>query len=130
MRFVTQGFNKFAVKAYLCFFQCLTKFPFMILYNVTVNIDEEVRDEWLAWMKEVHIPDLLNTGLFTSCKLARIMAEEAGGNAYSIQYFAPSILEYERYVKEYAPKFQAEHNEKFNGKFAAFRTLLHVIHEA
>ncbi|MEO8448027.1 MAG: DUF4286 family protein, partial [bacterium] len=28
----------------------------MILYNVTVNVDDSVHDEWLEWMKTIHIP--------------------------------------------------------------------------
>lgn len=102
----------------------------MILYNVTVNIDEDVRDEWLTWMKEVHIPDLLATGMFVSCKLARILAEEAGGNAYSVQYFAPNMEKVEQYMREFAPQLQAEHDKKFNGKYVAFRTLLDIVHQA
>jgi hypothetical protein len=43
----------------------------MILYNVTVSIDESVEKEWLQWMKEVHIPDVMNTGLFVSSKICR-----------------------------------------------------------
>ena len=101
----------------------------MILYNVTVNIDEDVRDEWLTWMKEVHIPDLLATGMFVSCKLARILAEEVGGNAYSVQYFAPSMEKVEQYMREFAPRLQAEHDKKFNGKYVAFRTLLDIVHQ-
>ena len=34
----------------------------MYIYNVTTNIDESVHDEWLHWMKEIHIPDVLATG--------------------------------------------------------------------
>lgn len=102
----------------------------MILYNVTVNIDSDVRDEWLKWMKEVHIPDLLATGMFVECKLARILAEEEGGMTYSVQYFARSMDDYDRYNREYAPKLQAEHDKIFSGKYVSFRTLLHVVHQA
>ena len=33
----------------------------MIIYNVTINIDASIHDEWLAWIKE-HIPQVLATG--------------------------------------------------------------------
>lgn len=100
----------------------------MILYNVTVSIDPDVHDEWLRWMKEVHIPDVMATGLFIENKIARILAEEEGGKAYSIQYLLHSMDDYETYQKEHAPKLQAEHSQRYDGKFGAFRTLLHVIH--
>ena len=46
----------------------------MILYNITVSIDYNVHQEWLIWMKEVHIPDVMSTGLFLKSKIAKIHA--------------------------------------------------------
>ncbi len=100
----------------------------MILYNVTVNIDATIQKEWLAWMTEVHIPEVMATGCFTENKVCRILAEEQGGMAYSIQYFAPDMSTYIKYQTEFAPALQEEHAKKYNGKFGAFRTLLEVIH--
>ena len=100
----------------------------MILYNVTVNIDETVAEEWLVWMKEVHIPEVLKTGLFIENKICRIHAEEDGGMAYSIQYLLHSWEDYEKYQAEFAPALQEDHTKRYEGKFAAFRTLLEVVH--
>ena len=36
----------------------------MIVYNVTVNIDKNIVDDWLTWMKEIHIPEVMKTGFF------------------------------------------------------------------
>ena len=102
----------------------------MILYNVTINIDESIHEEWLTWMKEVHIPDVLATGCFTENKICRILAEEEGGKAYSIQYLAPDMETYINYQTEFAPALQQEHTKKYAGKFGAFRTLLEVVHTA
>ena len=101
----------------------------MILYNVTVNIDHDVHDEWLAWMKEVHIPDVMNTGLFIESRICRIHAEEQGGKSYSFQYLAKSLDDYERYQNEFAPKLQQEHTKRYEGKFVAFRTILEVVQQ-
>lgn len=102
----------------------------MILYNVTINIDNEVKDEWLHWMKEIHIPEVLATGLFFENKICKIHAEEEGGSSYSIQYLAKSKEDYDLYQKKYAPALQQKHTERYNGKFGAFRTVLEVIHVA
>ena len=100
----------------------------MILYNVTINIDEAVHDEWLHWMKTVHIPDVMATGLFLENKICRIHAEEQGGLSYSIQYLLRSMDDYERYQSEHAPSLQQDHTQRYAGKFAAFRTILEVVH--
>ena len=99
----------------------------MILYNVTINVDREVHDEWLEWMKGVHIPDVMNTGLFVDSKIFRIHADEEEGNTYSIQYFCKSMEDYEKYQNEHAPRLQEEHNNKYKDKFAAFRTILEEV---
>ena len=100
----------------------------MILYNVTISIDTNVEEQWLQWMKEVHIPDVMNTGLFIDNKICRIHAEEEGGKSYSIQYLAKSWNEYNQYKDTFSQKLQQEHTLKFSGKFAAFRTILEVVH--
>ena len=102
----------------------------MILYNVTVNIDKEVSKEWLNWMQEIHIPDVLATGLFLENKVARIHAEEDGGISYSIQYLLKSWEDYNTYQEKFAAKLQQEHQDKYAQKCVAFRTVLEIIHIA
>ncbi len=101
----------------------------MILYNVTVNIDEDAHEAWLKWMVETHIPDVMKTGFFLESKLARILAEEAGGLAYSVQYFAKNREDYDTYMRDHAPALRADHEKHFGQKIASFRTLLHIIHQ-
>ncbi|MGV6862487.1 MAG: DUF4286 family protein [Putridiphycobacter sp.] len=97
-----------------------------VIYNVTVNIDHDVKDDWLKWMKEEHIPDVLDTGLFLEAKLSLIMAESDGGVSFSIQYMCENMADYEKYQNEHAPKLQLEHQKRWANKSAAFRTLLNV----
>lgn len=36
-----------------------------IIYNVTTQADHSIAGQWLQWMKEEHIPDIIATGCFT-----------------------------------------------------------------
>jgi predicted dinucleotide-binding enzyme len=100
----------------------------MILYNVTVSIDDSVHDEWVEWMKEVHIPDVMNTGKFIEYKFNKVLSgDEEGGQTYAIQYLAPDEKAFHEYEAHHAPTLQEEHRRKFEGKFQAFRTLMRVI---
>lgn len=101
----------------------------MVIYNVTVIIEEDVEQEWLQWMKEKHIPDVMNTGYFLENKICRILAEADGGISYAVQYSCTSMADLDEYQEKHAPALQKEHTEKYNGKFAAFRTLLEVVHQ-
>lgn len=99
----------------------------MILYNVTVKILNEVKDDWLNWMKVVHIPDVMNTGLFVENKICRIIEDEPDGTTYAIQYFCKDMDAFMKYQNEYAKELQKEHTQRYDGKYVAFRTLMEVI---
>lgn len=98
-----------------------------IIYNVTVVIDDSVREEWIDWMRNKHIPDVLATGYFLSHTFSKILAESEGGTSYSIMYKCASMKDLEEYSAKCAPGLQKEHTEKYSGKFAAFRTLLEEV---
>jgi len=100
-----------------------------VLYNVTVNIDHEAHDDWVDWMQKHHIPDVMATGCFLESKMSRVLAQDMGGITYSIQYLAPDMASYHKYVHQLAPALQQEHTERYEGRFTAFRTILEVIHE-
>ena len=100
----------------------------MIIYNVTINVEESISQEWLCWIQKTHIPEVMNTGMFISAKMTRVMLEEQmGGITYSIQYLCESKSILDEYQVQFAPKLQQKHTQKFQGKFVAFRTLLEVI---
>ena len=102
----------------------------MIIYNVTSNIDESIHNEWLTWMKQEHIPQVLATGKFQKATLVRVLVEEdMGGVTYSVQYKTPSREALETYYKEDAPKLRTEILKKFADKVLAFRTELEIIDE-
>lgn len=100
----------------------------MILYSVTVSIDSNIAEEWIRWMKETHVPEVMNTGCFIESKICRLIdGEEDGGLTYSFQYLAPNQTAFDVYQKEHAPTLQKDHSDRYAGKFAAFRTLLEVL---
>ena len=102
----------------------------MILYNVTSNIDSSIQDQWLRWMQEKHIPEILATGKFTSARLVRVLVEEEmGGMTYAVQYTTDSKETLHRYYEEDAPKFRAEGLSLFGDKALAFRTELEFVSE-
>lgn len=101
----------------------------MYIYNVTVNIDESIHDEWLKWIKE-HIPQVLGTGKFEKATLTRVLVkEEMGGITYSIQYRSYSREALDAYYRNDAERLRAEGQKRFADKMLAFRTELQIIDE-
>ena len=101
----------------------------MILYNVTVSIDVSIEEEWLDWMRKKHIPDVMATGCFVESRISRVHGEEQGGYTYAIGYICPSQDTFDQYEKVHAPLLQADHSNRYEGRFAAFRTMLTVLEE-
>ncbi|TBV25150.1 DUF4286 domain-containing protein [Meridianimaribacter sp. CL38] len=101
----------------------------MIIYNVTVNIDKSIHEEWLNWIKN-HIALVLATGHFTEAKLTKVLIEEEmGGTTYSIQYRAKSRTDLEDYYNNHADALRQDGLKRFADKMLAFRTELEVIDE-
>lgn len=102
----------------------------MYIYNVTINIDESVHEQWLHWMQTKHIQEILDTKCFTSARLVKVLVEEEmGGVTYSVQYFAPSKEHLTTYYEKYAPAFREEGLKLFADKMLAFRTELEIVSE-
>lgn len=99
----------------------------MIIYNVTVKIDHDTHDEWLDWMKNKHIPDVMNTGCFMESKILRVLVDEEDGKTYSFQYTCENEAKLNEYTSKFAPTLQREHALRYDNKFVAFRTLLEVV---
>ncbi len=99
----------------------------MFIYNVTVNIADEIHYKWLGWMQEVHIPDVMKTGCFIDSQILKVLYVEDEGHTYSIQYKFLEMGDIEKYQKEFAPGLQAAHKAMFGEKYAAFRTILQII---
>jgi hypothetical protein len=97
----------------------------MIIYNVTVNINQEVHQDWLQWMKETHIPQVMSTGCFVDSRMMRLSdPQPEEGVTYAIQYRAENMEKYSEYSENYAPALQEDHSKRYQNQFVAFRTIL------
>ncbi|MEQ8415131.1 MAG: DUF4286 family protein [Imperialibacter sp.] len=100
----------------------------MVLYNVTVNIESVVEDEWLHWIKSIHIPKVMATGKFVESKIFKLLHDEGDGSAtYSVQFFAASVKQVNEYLETYAPALVQAHMERYKNKHVAFRTLMEEV---
>jgi hypothetical protein len=101
----------------------------MYIYNVTINIDESIHDEWIIWI-ETHINKVLETGRFLSAKLTEVLVEEdMGGTTYAVQYTAKTRQDLDDYYKFDADKLRQDGLKKFGDKVLVFRTELRLVNE-
>ncbi|MEO1653270.1 MAG: DUF4286 family protein, partial [Bacteroidota bacterium] len=62
----------------------------MVLYNVTLNVEDSIRDEFVPWMKHTHIPAVMATGLFLDYKFLKLISnhgDSVGTSTFAVQYY-------------------------------------------
>ncbi len=100
----------------------------MIVYNVTVKVAAHIAEEWLRWQLQEQGPKLLNTGCFTDFRIHRLLEiDEEEGPTYTIQYYANTITDYQRYLHNFAETHQREAYDKWGNLFIAFRTIMESV---
>ena len=101
----------------------------MIIYRVTVEVNNDIEIDWLKWMKKIHIPDVIKTGYFFDWKIEKqILPDNSPGETtYIINYYANTISDYQKYSEREAARLQEEHSKRYSGKFQASRIILKTL---
>ncbi len=100
----------------------------MLLYNVTVGIDQDSEEEWLDYMRSTHIRAVMATGMFVSHRMYKVLHDSEDGTiSYSIQYFARDIQDIQQYLEKFAPPLIEEHRKMFQNRHVTFMTLLEEL---
>jgi hypothetical protein len=100
----------------------------MLIYNVTIQVEKEIAAQWLHWLKHEHIPDLMNTGCFSSYQVVKLLdVDESEALTYAVQYYANNRELLDKYLDEHAAELRKKGSEKWGDRFVAFRTIMEVI---
>lgn len=99
-----------------------------LIYNVTIKVDHSIADEWIQWLQQEHIPEVLATGCFSGARTMRLLeVDETEGLTYAVQYEAASAEEYNLYISEFATALRNKSFQKWGDKFIAFRSVLQIV---
>ncbi|MFN4285527.1 MAG: DUF4286 family protein [Lacibacter sp.] len=100
----------------------------MFIYNVTIKVTWAIHEEWLQWMQQTHMPEVVATGCFTHSQLLRLVeVDETDGPTYAAQYFAESKGLYNTYISRHAEELRTKAYEKWGDQFIAFRSVMQVV---
>ncbi len=100
----------------------------MFIYNVTIKVHAAIAEEWLQWLQQIHIPEVLATGCFENATVLRLMETgDTEGPTYAVQYLAPSKSAYNQYIEKYSPDMRQRSFDRWGNQFIAFRTLMQVV---
>ena len=100
----------------------------MIIYNVTIQVETSIAQEWLIWLQNEHVPEILGTGCFIYARILKLLeTDEEGGLTYTIQYTAESKAAYNQYISKYAPLLRQKSFDQWGDRFIAFRSVMQVV---
>lgn len=100
----------------------------MLIYNVTVQVERSIADDWLSWLQQEHIPEVLQSGCFVKHQVVKLIdAAETENVTFAIQYYAASEQQLNSYLDEYATALRQRGFDKWGNRFIAFRTIMQVI---
>ena len=100
----------------------------MIIYNITIKVDAAIQSDWIKWLKEEHIPDILNTGCFGNANILQLLeTDDSEGPTYAIQFQAESKALYNLYIEKFSGNMRQKSFEKWGNQFIAFRSVMQVV---
>ena len=100
----------------------------MLIYNVTVQVEKEIAAQWLLWLQQEHIPEVLGTGCFGKHQILKLVdTDETDSVTYAIQYFSDSMELIEAYLNEHADVLRKKGFERWGNRYVAFRTIMEVV---
>lgn len=100
----------------------------MIIYNITTKIANSIAAEWLQWIQEEHIPEIISTGCFSHATILQLLdIDDEDGPTYAVQYFAESRNNYENYIENFAEELRQKAFSKWGNRFISFRSLMQIV---
>lgn len=102
----------------------------MVVFNITMNVDEQIEKDFVLFVKETWIPMLVNEPLFSDARVCKVLVEEEmGGKTFSLQLNASSLPELEAFEMNRFPIVYQVLHEKFMNKFVIFTTKMEFLHQ-
>lgn len=99
------------------------------IYNVTIKVDHRIHDNWLEWMKNKYLPEVMSTGCFERFQLVRLLQmDESDGVTYATQYYTKNIEDYQSYIYQFEPALKRAAIAKWGDSFMEFASLMQVVH--
>ncbi|HEY0898563.1 MAG TPA: DUF4286 family protein [Sphingobacteriaceae bacterium] len=99
----------------------------MILYNITIIIDDAIERDWVSYIQGSYIPQIMGTGAFVSNRLLKVLDSPNEGYTYCLQFIAEDLSKYHNFQNDFFAPIQAAHQQQFENKFVSFSTIMEYV---
>lgn len=100
----------------------------MLVFNTTYLVPDRHFETWLKWVKEEHIPSMLNDG-FTEPRVANVLTddEEQEGSSVSVQFNILDMDALNMWKETKGQEFEIIFLELFGYEILSFSTILELM---
>jgi predicted ATP-dependent Lon-type protease len=100
----------------------------MIIYNITTKVNNSIAADWMQWLKNIHVKEVMESDCFTEYKIVKLLEiDETDGPTFAVQFFAESKGLYNRYIEKFAGEMRKRSFEKWGDQFISIRTIMQIV---
>lgn len=109
------------------FAEIIVKKIIMLIYNTTFQMESDICDNFLIWLKEFYIFEVEKHGALKSPRLCRVLSHRDEGSSYTLQWEVENSTLLHRWHLQQGVSLSEELLEIFDSKVIGFPTLMEVI---
>lgn len=100
----------------------------MFIFNTTYLVSDKVHGAWLKWVREQHIPFMLDSTYFSHPQVARVItSDKQDGTSFSVQFRVQDMQTLKLWNREYSSLFQENCSQQFGTEVIFFTTVLELV---
>ncbi|MBP1662872.1 MAG: hypothetical protein H6Q19_12 [Bacteroidetes bacterium] len=102
----------------------------MFIYNTTFLVTDRCFNPWFKWLKEEHIPNMLNTRHFSKPQIAKVLTTESDqeGMSFSVQFIVNDLENLQSWIDNNNEiRLQNNLSLRFGAEVLSFSTILELM---
>lgn len=95
----------------------------MIVYEVNLNVDQDIAADYLLWLKH-HMQEMLQHQGFVSAELYEVMDENPDQQKWCCHYLLKDQQSLDDYLQNHAASMRNDGIQRFGDRFSASRRIM------
>lgn len=98
-------------------------------FSVSILVNHSVEQDWIKWMKDIHIKEIIETKCFKKAQFCKVHHEtkQEGATNYNVVFFADSQQDIIHFYDKYDKDFQKKVFDLYQQNVIFFRTELEFV---
>lgn len=100
----------------------------MLIVNTTYHVSEDIQTDWIFWVKNEYIPEVIKTNMMVQPRFFHLLIEDEPGNvSYALQFEVKDLDTLENWFQKYGTEMQVTMSNRFQEKVMGFTTMMETV---